>query len=382
MADTSNLTNFLEDVADAIRAKKGTQAPISAASFDTEISSISTVNNQNKTVTENGVVTPDTGYTGLGEVTVNVDSIPDGIFIQEETPTKTTDEAIWLKEDSNTSLPLDEIPSNLVISSRVWSDVYARLSQNMINTLNNCNYILIIQYGSSGYIYGTNSIPIKNDSSAYTINYKAYVTVYTSDLAEHLSESNDRMSYNSTTVLFTNFDFILGDDTIHYSDVNEPGIHIDVDDTRYIVHTNKSSNWDKILDTSNANATASDILTGKTAFVNNTKLTGTMLNNGALNYTPSTTAQTIPAGYTSGGTVSGDANLVQANIRSGVTIFGVEGNLEPDKPDQTKTVTPSATSQTIEPDVGYELSSVTVNPIPLNIYCQRSRWRWYLGHNK
>lgn len=48
MADTSNLTNFLEDVADAIRAKKGTEDPIPAANFDTEIASI-------KTTTENGM---------------------------------------------------------------------------------------------------------------------------------------------------------------------------------------------------------------------------------------------------------------------------------------------------------------------------------------
>ena len=46
------------------------------------------------------------------------------------------------------------------------------------------------------------------------------------------------------------------------------------------------------------------ILTGKKAFdVNGTVITGTMPNNGALNYTPTTSQQTIPAGYTSGGTI-------------------------------------------------------------------------------
>ena len=40
MADTSNLSQFLTDVADAIREKKGTTDAIAAADFDTEIASI------------------------------------------------------------------------------------------------------------------------------------------------------------------------------------------------------------------------------------------------------------------------------------------------------------------------------------------------------
>ena len=40
MADTSNLSNYLKDVADAIREKKGTEEQIPAANFDTEIRSI------------------------------------------------------------------------------------------------------------------------------------------------------------------------------------------------------------------------------------------------------------------------------------------------------------------------------------------------------
>ena len=40
MARTDNLTNFLTDIANAIRNKKGTQAPINASNFDAEIESI------------------------------------------------------------------------------------------------------------------------------------------------------------------------------------------------------------------------------------------------------------------------------------------------------------------------------------------------------
>ena len=60
----------------------------------------------------------------------------------------------------------------------------------------------------------------------------------------------------------------------------------------------------KYVNTSDAMATANDILSPKTAYVNGQKITGTMPNNGELNYTPSTEEQTIPAGYTSGGKVN------------------------------------------------------------------------------
>ena len=77
--------------------------------------------------------------------------------------------------------------------------------------------------------------------------------------------------------------------------------------------------------TTKANSVSSDILSGKTAFNGSGKLIGTMPNNGELNITPSTEEQTIPTGYTSGGTVSGDAELLPENIKQGVNIFGVDG---------------------------------------------------------
>ena len=56
-------------------------------------------------------------------------------------------------------------------------------------------------------------------------------------------------------------------------------------------------------DTSDATATAENILINKTAYANNSKITGTMPNNGELRYSPSDLIQTIPAGYTAGGKI-------------------------------------------------------------------------------
>ena len=64
---------------------------------------------------------------------------------------------------------------------------------------------------------------------------------------------------------------------------------------------------DNYVDTTDGDATAAEILDGKFAYVNGAKVEGTMPNNGAIAATIdglTTTSYAVPAGYTSGGTVS------------------------------------------------------------------------------
>lgn len=127
-------------------------------------------------------------------------------------------------------------------------------------------------------------------------------------------------------------------------------------------------------DTSDADASASEILATKTAYVNGNKLTGTMPNNGAVSGTISTlaTPYTVPQGYHDGsGTVSVDsteaAKVIPGNIKNGVQILGVTGTYEgEDQPTQVKTATPYTTAQTILPDADYVLSQVNVEAIYYN----------------
>lgn len=126
-------------------------------------------------------------------------------------------------------------------------------------------------------------------------------------------------------------------------------------------------------DTSDANATAAEILATKTAYVAGSKITGSMPNRGAVTGTISTKTQqyTIQNGYHDGsGKVSisstEQAKIIAGNIRQGVTILGVEGTMSgsEDVHAQTKTVTPATTAQTVTPDTGYNyLTQVTVNAI-------------------
>lgn len=127
---------------------------------------------------------------------------------------------------------------------------------------------------------------------------------------------------------------------------------------------NVEGNVQEGIDTSNANAVETDILSGKTAYVDGNKITGTITSKEAQTYIPSSSEQVINAGqYLSGVqtisavpieektitpsalsqeitptenkflskvTVSGDADLTTENVKSGVTIFGVEGSYTSD----------------------------------------------------
>lgn len=128
------------------------------------------------------------------------------------------------------------------------------------------------------------------------------------------------------------------------------------------------------VDSGDATAVAAEILNGKTAYARGNKVTGSMVNNGAVAGTIATKAgeYTVPIGYHDGsGKVKIDqteqSKITPANIKQGISILGVTGTLEPSSSvtAQAKTVTSSTAKQTVLPDTNYDyLSQVVVNAIP------------------
>lgn len=127
------------------------------------------------------------------------------------------------------------------------------------------------------------------------------------------------------------------------------------------------------VNSTDATATAAEILKGKTAYARGSKVTGTMVNNGAVSGSIGTKAgtYTVPIGYHDGSGKVGinateQAKIIPSNIKSGINILGVTGTYAGEAVKaQAKTVTPSTKAQTVLPDAGNDyLSQVTVNAIP------------------
>lgn len=177
-----------------------------------------------------------------------------------------------------------------------------------------------------------------------------------------MPEYVNKVVYNGTTLIDLTSDTITADKILSgYTAHDKSGAAI-----------TGSNTYDS--DTSEDTVAVAEMISGKTAHARGAQLTGTMPNNGAVTGTISTVSQeyTVPLGYHDGSGKVGissteQAKIIASNIRQGVEILGVTGTMSGEEGvnAQTKTVTPSASSQTVTPDTNYNyLTEVTVNAIP------------------
>ena len=188
MARINNLSNFLTDIANAIRIKKRTSNLIPAEDFDTEIESITTggdMQSKSIAITENGTrtITPDMDYDGLSSVsiTTNVAGGTTGDFQYNN----------WIAygvnspsvNDYNYWLPVPTTPTNAPLKqvSGYKKDTYFTGDiENLVDSSTASNYYssyikpLDVAYYNGIYYYCSQAVRYSQTVSRYTYSNQNY----------------------------------------------------------------------------------------------------------------------------------------------------------------------------------------------------------------
>lgn len=236
MARINSLTNFLTDVATAIRSKKGSEATIAAEDFDTEILNLPAQGEyQDKSleITTNGNyrVDPDTGYDAMDqvEITVNVPIKQ----LQSKAVTITSNGNISIFPDANyngmTQVDLTvevedpEYATNLALSQQIlnatpvlpyieleyiYDTGMAYINSNIIPDSNTRVVFGVVTPNSSAYWFGSQTYPssspdfwcrevyaIGNDNTELYVGYYNSSTALSTDDTSPISETADITFY-------------------------------------------------------------------------------------------------------------------------------------------------------------------------------------------
>ena len=136
MARVNNLSNFLTDVADAIKTKKGSQTAIPAANFDTEILALPSqgvYEQKTVNVSANGsqTILPSSGYDAIDELTLTV-AVPEK-QLQTKEYSFTQNTSIELSPDTGYD-GFDTVTVNINVPSQQINNQNKTITENGVYT--------------------------------------------------------------------------------------------------------------------------------------------------------------------------------------------------------------------------------------------------------
>lgn len=394
MGTLNDKLDYLKETKEQIRQainSKGQEVSTSDTfrSYATKISAIDTVNNQNKTVTTNGVYSADAGYTGLGNVTVSLPLDTKRITVNGTYNASSDD----LEGYSSVTVAVEDIPavveevnvtpttSAQTIRPETGVDGFSVVNvsavtsaiDNNITTQNIVDGVQILGVSGSAVVLDGEEINITPTTSQQVItptSPKNGITQATVAAVDNTIDANITASNIKSGVS------ILGvtgnyDGSEHVEERKTIELTQDKSLPRTYIPSSGYNSMAMLTINSIENLSSGNIKDGVTIAGVTGDYQGTVINNQNKSVIPSAIDQSIVAdvGYTGLGTVtvSGDEDLVANNIKSGVNIFGVVGNVV-ESNTTTATVTPTTSAQMITPESPYNgFSSVTVNAVTSSI---------------
>lgn len=361
------LTQYLTDIANAIRETTGKTNNIAAANFKDEIIKTAELDASIYNIAYGS------GGTGVNNATVN--TLPGNIilaFICMDTKTTYPDmENGWTKLEpsiiSNTNNITDErmdIWYKIAESTTESINIVASQSTSLATVLisfKNLHSIPILEqvkgghsasftdikkgdlicctnpwYSMSSYMKPPYSINIK--CNTYLGWYKYYFTIFEAlEDAASVTVSGGNSSYNGYGVLKINYPTL--------SNSLKAGV----------VHGKTVGTF-----TSDATVTADQMMIGTTAYVNGEKVEGTMANLGTLAYQPSDEEYVVPAGYTDGITIAA-ADITDLQEYQACLSLANSIDTEVDTSDAT-----AKAEDIIEGKIAYSCGERLIGTMPIN----------------
>lgn len=305
----SNTTKQLTTKAAAtITPTTSAQTAVAANVYTTGKISVAAIQTEEKTAVSNGTVTPSSGKY-LTKVTVNV---PSSINNQNKTVTPSESQQS-ITADSGYS-GLGTVTVNAIDSEYVGSDVPRKSSSNLTASGSTVTAPAGYYAEAASKSVSTMNLPTATSSSA-TSGYISKATVARSTSDQYL---NIDPGYNNAGGYYK---ISATPNGSAKGPTSLSGSSATVSTGTNTITLTKTG----VTTTPTVSAGYISSATASTATV---ALTASVTTKAAATITPGTTNQTIASGtYLTGTqTISGDADLVAGNIKSGVSIFGVTGS--------------------------------------------------------